>query len=260
MVELACQAHGPRDGRPVLLVHGFPLDGAMWRLQVGPLTTAGHRVLVPDLRGFGHSPTGQGAASIDAMAQDLAALLARQRIQQCTVVGFSMGGYVALALAAARPDLLEGLVLVDTRAEADTPEGRAKRLDTHAKVAAEGVKPLVQAMLPGMLTTQTWAARRVLVEEVRAMMMRQPRQGVLDALMAMADRPDRRPALGGLRMPTLVVVGDQDNVTPVASARSMQEAIPGASLQVVPSAAHLVPMEQPEAFHAALLPFLGSLG
>src|ERR1041385_2269922 len=137
MAELSVAVHGPRDGPAVLLVHGFPFDRAMWRLQVGPLSAAGYRLVLPDLPGFGRSEV-PPAGSVDVMARDLLATLDRLRVQRFVACGFSMGGYVALALAALAPDRLAGLVLIDSKAGADSDEGKAKRDATVEKVNAHG--------------------------------------------------------------------------------------------------------------------------
>jgi pimeloyl-ACP methyl ester carboxylesterase len=222
VAELAHSVHGPRDGPAVLLVHGFPFDGRMWRFQIGPLTAAGYRVVVPDLAGFGRSE-GSSFATMEEAALDLLALLDRLHVEHAVAVGFSMGGYVALALAGLAPRRLSGLALVDTRAEADSPEAKAKRDQTVAQVQANGPRTLAMAMLANQLSEATRRDRRLLAEEVRGMMLRQPKAAVVAALQAMRDRPDRRDLLRGLQVPCLVVVGEKDPVTPPAAAHVMAD-------------------------------------
>lgn len=247
--------HGPRDGPAVLLVHGFPFDRAMWRFQVGPLTAAGYRVVLPDLAGFGQ--TEGASATTEEAALDLLQLLARLRIPQAVVVGFSMGGYVALALAALSPKTLSGLVLIDTRAEADSPEGKAKRDATIASVREHGTRNLAMAMVANQLTEATRNSERLLAQEVRALMLKQSKAGVLGALAAMRDRPDRRDVLKGLKVPALAVVGDKDTVTPPAAAQVIAD-LARCEVKVIAGAAHLSPMERPDDVNEALLEWLGA--
>lgn len=254
MADLAHAVHGPRDGPALLLVHGFPFDHAMWRFQLAPLTAAGYRVVVPDLPGFGRSEGSMGP--MDDVARGLLRLLDRLHVQRVLPVGFSMGGYVTLALAAQAPERLLGLALVDTRAEPDPPEGKAKRDATIADVQAHGTRGLAMAMLAAQLTEATRKGERLLAEEVRAMMLRQPKAAVAAALAAMRDRPDRRELLPSLPCPVLAVVGEQDTVIPPAAAKAMAEAAKDGEAVVVPGAAHLSPMERPDEVNEALLDWL----
>ena len=255
MAELASAVHGPRDGPVVLLVHGFPFDRQMWRFQVGPLTAAGYRVVVPDLAGFGQ--TEGSFKTVEEAALDLLQLLQRLRIAKAVVVGFSMGGYVALALAALSPKTLAGLVLVDTRAEADSKEGKEKREATIASVRDKGTRALAMAMIAHQLTEATRTGERLLAEEVRAMMLKQSKAGVLGALAAMRDRPDRRDLLKELKAPALAIVGEKDAVTPPAAAQVIAD-LARCEAKVIPGAAHLSPMERPEDVNEALLGWLAA--
>ncbi|MEK6975889.1 MAG: alpha/beta hydrolase [Candidatus Thermoplasmatota archaeon] len=257
MSELAHQVHGPRDGRVVLLVHGFPLDRQMWRFQVNALATAGLRVVVPDLAGFGRSE-GDSRDTVDGHARDLVALLDRLHIAKATVAGFSMGGYVALAVAALAPERVDGLVLIDTRANADSAEAKGKRDALIADVLAHGVRGLAAKQIESQLTEATRKAQRLLVEEVRAMMQRQPKGAVAAGLQAMRDRPDRLDLLKGLKVPALILVGSEDKVTPLDAAKAMGGALINSEVQVIDGAAHLSPMERPHEVNQALIEWFAS--
>lgn len=248
---------GPRDGRVVVLVHGFPFDRRMWRFQATKLANAGWRVVVPDLFGFGQSE-GTGRPSMEAHADDLARLLDQLHVAKAIVAGFSMGGYVALAFAERHADRLDGLVLIDTRAEADTPEGKGKRDAVIVEVLGKGVRPLAMRQMASQFTEATRKNQRLLAEEVRDLMLSQAKAGVVAALQAMRDRPDRRPVLLALQAPCLVLVGEQDAVTPLVAAQAMAEAA-RAPLRVIAGAAHLSPMEKPQDVNAALLDWLAAL-
>jgi pimeloyl-ACP methyl ester carboxylesterase len=260
VADLSYAVHGPRDGPALLLIHGFPFDRAMWRFQVAPLTAAGYRVVVAELPGFGRSEVvGSQEApleSVDAMAAQLLHLLDRLRIAKAVPVGFSMGGYVALAVAAKAKERLSGLVLIDTKAEADSAEAKAKRDEAIAGVQAHGTRSLAMAMMEKQLTEATRTSERLLAEEVRAMMLRQPKATVAAALKAMRDRPDRRDLLPSLDCPVLVLVGEHDKVTPLDSAKTMLGASRKGELKVIEGAAHLTPMERPDEVNEALLDWL----
>lgn len=250
--------HGP--GPVVVLLHGFPLDHAMWEAQregVGAI----YRLICPDLRGHGLSAAPDGIYLIEDMAADVVELLDHLRITERIVVGgLSMGGYVALAIAARYPERLRGLVLMDTRAGADSPEAAKAREELAQKVLAAGsAEPAVLAMMPRLWSPATRTRRPDLIARFEARMFRTPARAVAGALRGMAARPDRTADLPGMQMPTLVVVGSDDVITPPAEARAMAEAIPNARLIEVPDAGHLAPLENPGQVNAALLQFLDAV-
>ncbi len=248
-------------GTPVLFVHGFPLDHTMWEAQLTELGVP-NRLIAPDLRGFGGSAVPQlpyDCYSMDVYATDLRNLLDALQLQQVVMVGLSMGGYITFAFHRLFPDRLKGVVLVDTRAGADTPEGRQGRMDAIDKVRAEGVRAIADAMSQKLFSPYTLRNDPDLVEQVREMMARQPAAGVIGALRAMADRPDSTPDLADIDIPTLVVVGADDELTPPENAMEMARGIPNSRLVTIPNAGHLTPMERPELFNQALREFLAGL-
>lgn len=256
LVDLPHSDNGPRNATAVILLHGFPYDHRMWRAQKDALVAGGWRVIVPDVRGAGKAPVGRSAASMREYAGDVLRLADRAGVSRFVLVGFSMGGYIALEVARQAPERLKGLALIDSRAEPDSDEARAGRAAMAEKVRAAGIAPLAEAMMPKMLTA---AASAALVEEVRAMMHDQQPEGAILALLAIASRPDSRPTLPLLRAPTLILVGQEDALTPPESAKALAAAIPGARYQIVQGAAHLAPMERPDEINAALIPWLKEL-
>ena len=242
---------------PVVLLHGFPLDARMWEAQSQALGDAGHRVVAPDLRGFGRSRA-DTPFTIESLADDVHALLSAIGALPCVLAGLSMGGYVALAYAGKYPDDLRGLVLVDTKAEADTEEGRQGRQKMIDLVRKDGSKAVADLMMPKMLAAES-AARPQLAGSLRAMMESCPPKTIEHALAAMRDRPDRVGELGSIKVPALVIVGDADAITPPAVAESMAKKIPGADLVTIRGAGHMSPMEQPESVTGALQTFLEKL-
>ena len=247
------------QGPPVVLLHAFPLARAMWQPQVAALESE-YRLLVPDQRGFGGtSPFGE-PPSLDQMADDVAGLLdARKLSEPVTLGGLSMGGYVALAFARKYPARLRALVLADTRAEADSPEGRANREQMIAFAQTHSARDVIDQLLPKLLGPETRAHRPEVVDEVRRIAVAQTPAGIIGALRAMRDRPDASPSLAHIRVPTLVLVGSDDGLTPPAAAEKLAAAIRGARLEQIPGAGHLSNLEQPERFNTAVRGFLQSL-
>lgn len=231
-------------------IHGFPLSSRIFDRQ---RTIAATEHFTPDLAGFGAAPPPAGDLSIDDYARDVLAQADQRGIGRAHFAGLSMGGYVCLAIARIAPQRMSGLILIDTRETADTPETKKGRYDTIEKVKEKGVSVVVDAMLPKMLTA---AAPATAIEEVRHIMSSSSAEGVTAALRAMAERPDSRDVLSGIRVPTLVVVGDADSITPPEDAQRMSKAIPGAKLVTIRGAAHLSNFEQPRQFNEAVAAFL----
>lgn len=253
--------HTSGSGIPLLLLHAFPLDHSMWQRQA-PL--AEHlRLIVPDQRGFGGS-SGSLPESIEQLADDAVALLDALHVTGPAVVcGVSMGGYVAQHVALRHPDRVAALILVATKLEADTPEARAGRADLAARVGRLGLGVLADAMIPRLLADSP-AARAVVdrgaVETLlRQSILVQPLGTVQAALAALGGRPDMTEAMRGVRMPTLLVAGAEDAITPPACLEAAEQIIPDAKLLIVPAAGHMVPLERSEVFNAAVLEFLQAL-
>lgn len=242
------------SGTPLLLLHAFPLNSRMWQDQLDELPGAdgtGARVVAVDQRGFGGTPLGTDAPSLDLVADDLALLLDAAGIDRAVVGGLSMGGYVALAFARRHPDRLAGLLLADTKAAADTAEAAANRERiARAVVARDSVRLLVDEQLPTPLLGRASGAR--LAPRVAAMIQEAAPAAVAWAQRAMAARPDSLDVLAGVRVPVGVVVGADDELTPVGVAREMVSACAGAELTVIPGVGHLSALEAPEAFNAAV--------
>jgi 3-oxoadipate enol-lactonase len=240
-------------GLPLVFVHGFPLGRGAWQQQLDALRSS-HRVIAPDLRGFGDSDTVPGPTTMGQYAADVHALLQHCGTGPVVLVGHSMGGYVALAFAREFPEMLRGLVLVGTKAGPDTAEVAAGRRATAEKVASQGVQELIDTMAPRMLAACNRDADRV--GQVRGLMASSSTAGVVGALLGMAERPDSTALLATIVVPTLVVTGAEDALIPPTESTALARAIPGAHLSVVPDAGHLVAFEQPEAFHRALTDWL----
>jgi 3-oxoadipate enol-lactonase len=245
------------QGLPVVLLHAFPLNRTMWEPQIAALF-AECRCIVPDLRGFGDSPT-SGPYSMDQYADDIAALLDSLQIERAVVCGLSMGGYIALAMVRRHRRLIRALVLADTRATADTPEGAAKRTDLMSLARDSGIEAVVERQLPGLIGKTTREKQPDLVRRIRDIMLQAPVDGIIGASEAMRSRPDSMELLATVDVPTLIVVGEEDAVTPPKDAKEMAQRIRGSRLEVIPAAGHLSNLERPAAFNTALADFVGSL-
>lgn len=256
-LEVAFEDDG--QGRPLVLLHGFPLSNHMWEPQRTALRTE-CRLVLPDLRGHGGTSNFDGTPSLDQMADDVGLLLDALGISEPVVLGgLSMGGYVALAFARRHPRRLRALVLADTRAEADSAEGRANREKMIALVEKEGPGAVIEQMLPKLVSPDALTRRADVVTELRRMGQSQTATGVANALRAMRDRPDSTPGLRDIAVPTLVLVGELDAITPPSAAATLTAGIRGARQVVIPHAGHMSNMEQAGAFNEALRSFLQSL-
>jgi len=246
------------EGPAVLFLHAFPLGLVMWDGEARALQ-ATHRVIRFDCRGFGASPPGEGLLTMERIADDAAALLERLGVGRAVVCGLSMGGYAAFAMVRRHADRLKGLVLADTRPGGDSEEGRQARATLAEKVGREGAVAAADAFLPKLLGETTHRERPEVVARVRDIILETSPRGIMDALAGLAARADSTPTLREIRIPTLIVCGVEDTLTPVSDSRVMNDAIPASRLEVLAGAGHLANLENPAAFQGALLTFLAGL-
>lgn len=245
-------------GAAVVLLHGFPFDRSMWREQARALS-ATCRVIAPDLRGMGETSLGDGAVTLGEMAEDVAALLDTLNVERVVLGGLSMGGYVAFEFFRRFPQRVRALVLADTRPQADTDEARRTREETAQRALRDGMGPIADSMLPKLLSPATRERAPDVVERVRAMMLGTRPEGAAAALRAMAGRRDQTDLLASIDVPTLIVVGSEDSITPPSDAEAMRAQIKDARLVRIEGAAHLSNVERPEDFNRALGDFVGGL-
>jgi len=245
-------------GIPVVFVHGYPLSKAMWELQAAALSSS-CRVITIDLRGHGESDAPLWHYTVETFADDIQGLLDHLSIGQAVLAGFSMGGYVVFAFYRKYRDQVKGLILADTRPQPDTPEGKQGRFKTAQTAQKDGAGAIAEAMIPKLLSPASVQSRFDLVEAVRQIITQTPVTGIAGDLMAMAERPDSVPLLSEIACPTLILVGEQDGLTPPADAKLMAGKIKKARLEIIPGAGHLSNLENPEAFNSAVRKFLESL-
>lgn len=248
------------EGPPLLLVHGFPLDHRMWDAQLASLAKH-YQVIAPDLRGFGGTPhVDKSCHTMADFADDLAVLLEALNVTQPAIFcGLSMGGYIGWQFWRHHRERLAGLIICDSKAVADTPEAAANRLDLAKRVLAEGTGSLAESMPEKLLAPQTLVDQPAIVTAVQQQILHASPQGVAAALTGMSQRPDVTDWLSEIDVPTLLVVGEHDGISPPAEMQEIATAIPGAGCAVIAGAGHMSPLEQPADFLSAALPFLQSL-
>lgn len=236
----------------LLLVHAFPLDASMWNQQVESLRDE-VEVLAPPLPGFGGTPPAGELLTVEAMANSLVGELDRIGAERAVVCGLSMGGYATFAMWRLHPDRIAGLVLADTRAESDDDLGRERRRVTAETVKAQGSGWMADN--PPPLLSE--GADPALWEKVKEIIRRQPAHAIAAASLGMAERPDSRPILGEIDVPTAVIVGSADTLTPPPMSEAMAGAISGAELTVLDGAGHLSNLEDAKGFAKAVRDLLG---
>ena len=227
----------------------------MWERQLS-LSDAGWRVLIPQLRGFDGGTTDPPASSMDDYAGDVIDLLDSLHIEEAVIGGLSMGGYVAFAILRHAARYVHALVLADTKSQADSPEAIEGRQRLLQLVTDKGPAAVADEMVPKLLGTATRDSRPEVAEHVRQLVLSNSTEAIAGAIRALMSRPDSTPLLPTIHLPTLIVVGAEDTLTPPANAEQMHRAISGSELVLIPGAGHLANLEAPEPFDAALARFL----
>ena len=242
-------------GTPLVFVHAFPLSKAMWQPQVDALKDT-YRLITIDLPGHGESDIVLWNDTLDGYAKSIICLLDHLGIAQAVFVGLSMGGYTLFSLYRNYPDRIQGMVLANTRAQADSEEGKAGRRSMAEVAFKEESSAIADLMLPKFLTPSTLEHHSEIVEQIRQMILQTSTATIIVDLVAMAARPDSTDLLPTITCPTLIIVGENDVATPVAESHYMAERIAGSTLVTIPGAGHLSNVEQPAAFNEALQSFL----
>jgi pimeloyl-ACP methyl ester carboxylesterase len=234
----------------LVLIHAFPLSGAMWEHQRRALRDVAEPILAPSLPGFGGTAVRRGDPSMDDYADSVVAAMDAAKVERAAVAGLSMGGYVAFAMWRRHRRRIDRLFLADTRAEADSEEARDKRLRLAALIREHGIEALLRTPPPWLRKDSPYW------DPLLKMIRGQAAEAVAQGSVAMAHRADSRPDLPTIDVPTAVVVGEEDTITPLEMSQAMSEAIPGATLSIIPSAGHLANIEAPDAFGTAMRAWL----
>jgi pimeloyl-ACP methyl ester carboxylesterase len=255
-MKLSVREAGDPKGLPVVLLHAFPMSSGMWEPQFEALKS--YRVLAPDFRGFGATPL-VAPWFVEHAVDDLNDCLSSLGIQKSVLVGLSMGGYVALRFVEKYPSSVKALVLCDTRAEADANDNKVKRAAAVDFVRKNGVSSFVTPFLNDALASSTLTGQPKVVAFLKGVAEKSSPEAVMAALGALASRADMTAALPGIKVPTAVLVGSQDKITPLPLSEVLRSRIPGAELHLIPDAGHFTNAENPAVFNRRLLSFLKRL-
>lgn len=255
--ELEYEDSGPQEGPAVVFVHAFPLNRKMWAPQAGLKAHA--RLVTYDARGFGKSGVSDPQIPFELYVEDLLALINRVDADELVLCGLSMGGYVVLRAADLAAERISGLILADTKSEADGDEARLKRAATVLAIKRNGLAAFADGFLKSVLAPRS-QQRPDLVMTLRGMVLDSEPSGACAALLAMAGRTDTTAALRKLGMPSLVLVGAHDGLTPPAAAQALAKGLPKSQFAVIPEAGHISNLENPDAFNALVAEFLAGLG
>ena len=246
------------SGPPVVLLHPFPADHELWH-PIAQMLASRYRLIMPDLRGHGESALGNGSATMQKHASDIARIMDAAGADRAPLIGVSIGGYAIFEFWRRFRDRVTALVLCNTKAQADTPEARANRLQTTDDVLQRGTGPFFESMIPRLLGETTRGSRPDLVEGALRMMRKMSAEGVAGVQRGMAERPDSVPTLKTITVPTLIITGDEDIMTGLPNAELMKQNISGSQMKVVAQAGHYSPWEQPEEVGRLLRQFLDSM-
>ncbi len=257
-ININYDVHGSTRGLPVVLIHGFPFNKIMWKSQIEVLKKD-YFVVAYDVRGHGGSDVGDGQYTVEYFVDDLMVVLDRLNIGKAVVVGLSMGGYIALRAIERNPGRFRALVLCDTRSEADSNEARIKRGSQANEAKHDGVKRFAEGFLRGVFHEKTFLMKPQIIGLMQAVIEQTSPIAVAGTLIALAGRTDTTHVLPQITVPTLILVGEHDTLTPPSASQAMNERIPNAEMHVIPNAAHMSNLENPEEFNRHVLDFLGKL-
>lgn len=258
-VNLHYVEQGPADGLPVVFLHGFPFSHEMWKPQLEAVGRS-YRAIAYDIRGHGMSDVGDGQYTIEGHADDLFGFLDHMKIPRAVVVGLSMGGYITLRALQRDQTRFVAAALCDTKSEADTDEGKLKRFEAVKAVKQHGSAQFAENFARAVFDPASFERIPASVQEIKRIISHLPPLSIAGTLLALASRTDTSGFLPSITVPVLILVGENDVTTPVSSSRLMHERITGSEMHIIPRAAHMSNLENPEAFNEKLLGFLGRLG
>jgi 3-oxoadipate enol-lactonase len=253
--ELYYEDTGKPTGVPIVLIHGFPFSHEMWRPQVEPLQDR-FRVIAYDVRGHGRSEVGDGQYTIELFVDDLIGLLDHLKVEEAVLCGLSMSGYIALRAVERNPERCRVLILCDTSSEADTNEAKLRRAASMRTVKRDGVKAYAEAFVKAVFAPESLAEKPEIVAMIRAIIESNSALAIFGTLLALAGRTETTSSLPKFEVPTLILVGELDKLTPPSLSMKMRDNLRNAELHVIPGAAHMSNLENPEEFNGRLLSFL----
>lgn len=243
---------------PIIFIHGFPFDKSSWQPQMAFLKKT-HRVIAYDIRGFGASITNDEQESMDLFSNDLVKFMDALAIKKAIVCGLSMGGYILLNAVHRFPDRFEAIILSDTQCIADTEAIKEKRSQSIVQIKAEGLDKFADGFIKNVFCQHSLDNKKVLVEVIRNIILKTPQRTVVGTLAALAQRSEMCASLNGIAVPTLIICGKEDVVTPPIQAEFLYSKILNSRLQIVENAGHLSNLEQPDEFNKILVDFISSI-
>ena len=249
---------GPVEAPAVIFIHGFPLNKSMWAIQIEALNKE-YRVIAYDIRGHGASEAGREDFSIDLFANDLISFMDRLNIRKAVVCGLSMGGYIVLNAIEKKPERFEALILCDTQCAADTPEVRDNRLVSIENIKKYGLEDYAHESLKNLFAPVSLLSKETEIALVREMIVNTSKQSIYNALHALAIRKETSRTLSHIKIPVLILVGEEDKITPPEMAESMHKKINGSQLNIIEHAGHLSNMENPFEFNNQIRKFISSV-
>ncbi|MDD8018289.1 MAG: alpha/beta fold hydrolase [Bacteroidota bacterium] len=252
---------GISTAAPIIFIHGFPFSHKMWAFPGGQTEALSgtHRVIAYDVRGHGESEVGTGHYSIEFFVDDLIGLMNQLTIPKAILCGLSMGGYIALRAVERHADRISGLVLCDTRSEADPNEARVKRAQAIKEIQENGMKQYAENYVKNVFAPESLQQKAEAVRMIQSIIERTSPISIYGTLMALASRTDTTAALPFITCPTLILVGEKDTLTPPTAAQAMKDKIPNAQLFLIPKAAHMSNVENPEDFNTHLVEFVSKI-
>ncbi len=240
---------------PIVFLHGYPFDKTMWHLQLDFLKSS-HRVIACDIRGFGKSTDEESPLSMDLFSDDLIQFMDKLNIDQAILCGLSMGGYIALNAMKKFPTRFEALILCDTQCIADTPEGKEKRYKTIEKIEIDGAEKFNEDFIKKIFHKDSLTNKKEILAQLKTVVFANSKQIIVHGLVALAERSETCSTLKEITIPTLIICGREDEVTPLAQSEFMNATIKGSILKVIDNAGHVSNLEQPNVFNQHLLDFL----
>jgi len=250
---------GPDDAPVIIFIHGFPLNKSMWDIQTEALKK-NYRVIAYDIRGHGNSDPGIDEFFIELFVNDLLRLMEKLEIEKSILCGLSLGGYIALNAVLKYPERFDGLILNDTQCIADTPEIKENRCIAIIRIKEKGVEPYADESIKKLFSPGSFTKKKNEIAAVKEMIVSTPKQSLCNTLHALAERKETCSGLKEINIPTLIMVGNEDKITPIAVAQQMHEKILNSKLEIIPQAGHLSNLENPIAFNSHLLKFLELVG
>ena len=247
--------HGPDDAPVIIFIHGFPLNKSMWNIQVEALKE-NYRVIAYDIRGHGNSDPGIDEFFIELFVIDLLRLMEKLKIEKSILCGLSLGGYIALNAVLKHPDRFDGLILNDTQCIADTPEIKENRCQAIIRIMKNGVEQYADEIIKKLFAQETFTKNKNVIDAVREMIISTPKQSLCNTLHALAERKETCDQLSEINIPVLIMVGQEDKITPIAAAQQMHEKILNSKLEIIQQAGHLSNLEDLTAFNTHLVNFL----